>query len=118
VQIDTPDQRKITVGQVWPGECVGEMSLLTGDPYSATVFAKTDARLLAIPKEAFADLFKLYPALVDQLTKIMTSRALKNHALLAAPKTQPESAKSLAGRICAFFNLVKHSQGHSLEMVR
>jgi len=118
VQIDSPDQRKITVGQVWPGECVGEMSLLTGDPYSATVFAKTDVRLLAIPKEAFADLFKLYPGLVDQLTKIMASRLLKNHALLAASKTQPESAKSLAGRICAFFRLTRHSQDHSLEMVR
>jgi len=118
VQIASQDQPKVTVGQVWPGECVGEMSLLTGDPYSATVFSKTDARLLSIPKEAFADLFKLYPGLVDQLTKIMASRALKNHALLAAPKNQPESAMSLARRIYTFFNLTKLVQGQVLESMR
>jgi predicted acylesterase/phospholipase RssA/CRP-like cAMP-binding protein len=41
------------VGEFEPGQCVGEMALLTGRPRTAAVIAVSDARLVRLPKEAF-----------------------------------------------------------------
>jgi len=41
-----------------PGELFGEMALVEGEPRSATVRARTDAKLLRIKKEYFEDLMK------------------------------------------------------------
>ena len=41
------------VGYVRAGEPVGEMSLLSGEPHSASVYALRDTELLALPREDF-----------------------------------------------------------------
>ena len=43
------------VAAIGPGEFIGEMSMLTFEPRSATVTAKTPMRLLAVGPEAFGD---------------------------------------------------------------
>src|SRR5262245_37393149 len=57
----------IGVGEFEPGQCVGEMALLTGRPRTATITAQTDARLVRLPKEAFERLVDDAPELARGL---------------------------------------------------
>jgi CRP-like cAMP-binding protein len=83
------------------------MSLLTGEPYSATVLAKSDAQLIAISKTAFTNLFERYPSLVDLLSKLMTSRKAENEQFLASRLGATHFSASLSERIFKWFGLVR-----------
>ena len=56
------------------GQCIGEMSLLTGRPRSATVEAVTDCEVVEIPKVSMNELFLERPELVDDLARTMSER--------------------------------------------
>ena len=58
------------------------MSLLTGDPRSATVTAITDCELIEIGADAFRNLVLADSALVDHVTAAVTKRRqeLEQHA--------------------------------------
>lgn len=109
VQIDGGQQSPLTAAWVWPGECVGEMSLLTGEPYSATVLAKTDAQLITISKQAFVALFAQHPTLVDALSKVMIQRKAKNQELLSSRYTTDHASASLSDRIFKWLGLTRVS---------
>jgi small-conductance mechanosensitive channel len=64
-----------TVGEVGPGEWVGEASLLTGAPRSATVIAKTAVLLLEMDKAAFEESLQREPEVLERLADLMASRA-------------------------------------------
>lgn len=67
------------------GEYFGEMSLLDGEPRSATVVAETPVRLLVIRRRNFAALLENSPALVRNLLVTLSrrvrgaERALEEH---------------------------------------
>lgn len=56
------------------GECFGEMSLISGEPISATIRAKTPVTLLQISKEDFDQLLQDNPSLSIYFTKLLTQR--------------------------------------------
>jgi CRP-like cAMP-binding protein len=56
------------------GECFGEMSLISGEPISATIRAKTPVTLLKISKEDFDRLVQNNPSLSIYFTKLLTQR--------------------------------------------
>ncbi|HLY38923.1 MAG TPA: cyclic nucleotide-binding domain-containing protein [Candidatus Binatia bacterium] len=62
------------VGEFEPGQCVGELALLTGRPRSATVTAATDALLVRLPKDAFDRLVVEAPELARTLADSMAVR--------------------------------------------
>ncbi|HKV57157.1 MAG TPA: cyclic nucleotide-binding domain-containing protein, partial [Ktedonobacteraceae bacterium] len=47
------DQHELAVAHLGPGECFGEMSLITGEPPSATVRTEQDSSLWALPQADF-----------------------------------------------------------------
>ena len=57
-----------------PGEFFGEMSLLDGEPRSATVKAETDLRLLVIDRRHFWTLLREVPGLTEQLLVTLSRR--------------------------------------------
>ncbi len=57
-----------------PGEFFGEMSLLDGEPRSATVKAETDLRLLVIDRRHFWTLLREVPGLTEQLLITLSRR--------------------------------------------
>jgi CRP-like cAMP-binding protein len=70
---DSSSSRKkiTTLGR---GQAFGEMSLIDGEPRSATVIAATDILLLLLTREAFYSLLEDYPAVgVKVLLRIMRS---------------------------------------------
>lgn len=67
------------------GDVVGEMSLLTGDPRSATVIASIDTTVLELTQDTFAALLAHYPTIITNLSRILSRRlAFANTRLHAA----------------------------------
>ena len=62
------------VGTIEPGECFGEMSLLTGNPTSADVVAVSKSEAVVFLQAAVAPLIAMNPDAVRFLTRLMTQR--------------------------------------------
>lgn len=93
------------VADLHPGDCVGEMSLLTGDARSATVVAEADLCVLEIGKALFGATLKANPGIVERLAHLAAER----RAGLAASGASPAAAGAvpipLIARIRKFFGL-------------
>ena len=60
--------------QLQPGDFFGEMSLLDGEPRSATIVATTDVRLLIVDRSHFWQLLGEAPDLVSRILTILSRR--------------------------------------------
>jgi len=63
------------LGLIWPGEAIGEISLLADIPHTATVVAMRDSELLAMPRAAFFAAIEKYPAILLELMRTQIHRA-------------------------------------------
>ena len=70
-RIEVSAQKQHRIG---PGEFFGEMSLLDGEPRSATVIADTAVRLLVIHRRDFMSLLREVPALTQQMLVTLCQR--------------------------------------------
>jgi len=61
------DSEAVYIGEVTPGDSVGEVSLLTGEPRSASIQAIRDSLLVKIGRGSFEKLALQHPALVMKL---------------------------------------------------
>lgn len=61
-------------GRISPGAFFGEMSLLDGEPRSATVIADTAMRLLVISRRDFVTLLREVPSLTQQMLVMLCQR--------------------------------------------
>jgi len=73
-------QRK---GRISPGEFFGEMSLLDGEPRSATVKAETDLRLLVIDRSHFWALLREVPELTERILVTLSKRVRNTQRMLS-----------------------------------
>ena len=106
VTIPNEQGEEIVVGSIWPGDCVGEMSLLTGEPRSANVRAKSNSTLLEITKAAITPIFEANPELINEISIILEKRKAHNQMLLNKPVELEELEKGikvLAKKILNFF---------------
>jgi small-conductance mechanosensitive channel/CRP-like cAMP-binding protein len=94
------------------GDYFGEMSLLTGEPRSATVAARTDCEMWEIDKEVFAELLQQNETLVEKLSDLLAKRRLENeghvaHALQSSviAEKHREYRASFLSKLTAFFEL-------------
>lgn len=78
---DSVERRVASLG---PGKFFGEMSLLTGEPRSATVVAVQDAVLLAIDRDGFREALLSNPDVASQLAGILSSRTFELQAAEAS----------------------------------
>jgi CRP-like cAMP-binding protein len=70
---DAPADRP-PLGELWPGDVVGEMSLLTDGARTADVVARTRVAALELSSEAFHTLAQRHPELPVVLTDIVADR--------------------------------------------
>ncbi len=66
------------VGRVLPGEFVGEMSIFTGEPRSATIRAVTACVAYEIKGEAVHSLIETRPQIAELLSQVIAERKLRN----------------------------------------
>ena len=83
------EQRELAVAQLGPGECFGEMSLITGELPSATVRAEQDTSLWALPQADFLALIGTCPTLLRNMNAILAQRLNRtNRQMLASQAAQ------------------------------
>ena len=90
------------------GAAFGEISLLTGDPRSATVRALTEATLLEIDKSTISPILRENPSLCGMLELTMQERLKRAADALQAAGGEAEQAADktpLSLRIARFFGL-------------
>lgn len=80
VRIPDADGAEVPVDRLHPGAVFGEMSLLTGQPRSATILALTDAVAFRLTRADIDPVLRARPALLDGLTAIMAERRARNRA--------------------------------------
>jgi aquaporin Z len=80
-----PDQADIILGRLGPGQWFGEMSVLLGEPRSATIVAITDGRARRLTREAFEQALADDPAHALALMRQLAERVRDTDRRLAAP---------------------------------
>lgn len=82
---------------VGPGAILGEMSLMTGLPRTATISVSEEAELLEIPEDAFGALISLNPRIPKVLSQLVADRAATDAA--AFERLKRIAAEDLAQRV-------------------
>src|SRR6201982_694752 len=73
---------KIQVARLGAGDCFGEMSLLTGEPRSATVRADGDCYVMEIGKPVMAEVLSSSPNCMEKLSGLLAQRKLETEGVL------------------------------------
>ena len=103
--------KETRVAQIQVGRFFGEMSLLTGEPRSATIRAALSSIVLTIQKSALVSLLENRPGLVDHLSRSLAERRLADKAReLSSTNSLQEQSDSLTDqfkkKILGFFRVV------------
>src|SRR5213592_2564284 len=73
----------IRVGVMRQGDCFGEMSLLTGEPRSATVRAEgNDCEVMEISKPVMAEVLRESPDCLTALSELLAKRKLEGDGIV------------------------------------
>ena len=78
--------------QLQPGDCFGEMSLVDGEPRSATIEATTDLRLLVVDRSQFWRLLDETPELIRRILTILSRRVRRLEQTIRAILQGPNPA--------------------------
>ncbi len=90
----------LEAGRLGPGDCFGEMALLTGALRSATVVARTPGLAYEVAKPDIAPILKARPEIAAQLGMLLAHRKSVLDAIAADhPDLDPRDANSLGGVI-------------------
>lgn len=92
------DPQKIS--RIGPGQVLGEMSLLTGEPRSATLLAVTDVVAYEITREPLAMLFEKRPEVAAEISEVVARRLSAQRDVLASRSADPEMDREvMAGQL-------------------
>ncbi len=108
VMKQTPEGKNIFVHELGTGDFFGELSLLTGEPRSATVRALADSELLRLDKDDFKEILTRDPGLSGSLAGIVAARQAKLSGLQEKARSEvlvKERQDDLSIKIRNFFNL-------------
>lgn len=93
------------------GAFFGEMSLLTGEPRTATVIAKEHCGVLTVSKDALSPILEANPTIAESFSRALVAReedtaaTLEDHRSSSIEGPGPADAQSILERIRTFFSL-------------
>jgi small-conductance mechanosensitive channel/CRP-like cAMP-binding protein len=103
---------KIQVAKLAAGDCFGEMSLLTGEPRSATVRADGDCYVMEIGKLVMAEVLSRAPTCMEQLSQLLAQRRMETEGILKEASgtddhalTERQYTANFLHRLRTFFQL-------------
>ncbi len=103
------NKQKREVAALGPGKFFGEMALMTGEPRTADVVAKTDAELLVITHGAFQATLAAHPELAETVSRVIAERQAKLTEASKTPGKESEAIEErtsqLLGKIKSFFSI-------------
>lgn len=74
IVITTGDGRELVINELGAGECLGELSLLTNAPRSASAVARTDSKVLRLPLIEFLQAMERQPKLMRHILQVTAQR--------------------------------------------
>jgi len=86
VRVRTPEGSEVPIAVLAQGECVGEMSLLTGDPASADVVAVEGVETLALGSVDFTAVVSADPGILRQFVRILSGRLTRTDEAVSAAR--------------------------------
>lgn len=106
--IKAPDGSAVKAVSLGEGGYFGEMSILTGDPASASIVVNSESLIIEITHETMADLLKRRPELVEQISTTVIKRKMMNETLrnslkVSVNKDETTLIKQLADKIKGYF---------------
>ena len=105
VQIPEKTYQK-TINTLNENDFFGEMSLLSGEPRTATVIAVKETEVLKIDKKALKPIFESNPTLVESVYELIEERRQMLTTIAeAADEEQDEAEKGVMTSIRKFFGL-------------
>ena len=72
------DGRMEFIGHIRPGEPVGEMAMLAGEPHTNSVLAVRDSEVIKLPRSTFMKLVRSTPEVMERLSRILLVRLRQN----------------------------------------
>jgi CRP-like cAMP-binding protein len=95
------DAAQSKIADIEPGAFVGEMSLLTGEPRSATIVAATEALVYEITREHLAPLLAERPEIGEAISDLVAARRLSTteHLAAADAPAAPAEMRSFSSQI-------------------
>lgn len=78
IRLENPDGRELVINEMGPGDCFGELGILTGEPRSTSAEAIIDSEVLLIPSTTFQFILEQEPRLTLHLLKITAQRLQKS----------------------------------------
>lgn len=95
-----------TINSLSESDYFGEMSLLTGEPRTATVVAATETEVVQINKSALKPIFEANPELVESICKMIEERrAILNAKPSDGPNAEIQPDKGVLASIRKFFGI-------------
>src|SRR5205085_146290 len=95
----------------------GEMSLLTGEPRSATISAATEALVYEVTREHLTPILAARPALFEAISRLVAERRLRTTDKLAEAAAAHEVAEirgmaaQILGKMRMYFRNIGHRPG-------
>lgn len=90
-----PEMPTSIIAQLGPGECFGEMSLITGDPPGATIRAERNTVLWSLTHQDFIYLLSTCPTLLHNINAILSQRLTRMNLHIPALRTAEKVLLSL-----------------------
>jgi predicted acylesterase/phospholipase RssA/CRP-like cAMP-binding protein len=96
VNVERPDG-STAVARLRRGDVVGEMSLLTGEPRSASVAATVPTEVLELDRGTFADVVAHFPTVLVNLSRILSTRLARTTVRQIDERRRGEAIALVAG---------------------
>ncbi len=95
------EQQEVAISAA--GDVVGEMSLMTGAPRTATVTALTRVRVLEVTKDAISELLSHSPELFERFSRVLAQRQFEIDALANRKPDKHAVEGDILARMKTFF---------------
>lgn len=70
----TPDGKELVINEMDPGDCFGELSLITHQPRSTSAIARETSLVITIPSDRFVEMLKDEPDLLQRILALTAQR--------------------------------------------
>ena len=107
VGVRPPEKERVQLSRLQVGDYFGEMSLMTGEPRSATVTAMVETRVFEVTRTAFREILEQQPGLLEKLGETIRRRFIEREEAVEGAGNQQlgETSSDILSRIKEFFGL-------------
>ncbi|MFH1086260.1 MAG: Crp/Fnr family transcriptional regulator [Chloroflexota bacterium] len=98
IVLSSADGQELVINEMRPGDCLGELGVLTRQPRSASAVARSDGQLVAIPSAVFWEVLSAEPELARRMLVLTAQRlqaSSEREAILAFMDAEARVARLL-----------------------